>query len=366
MSLHAATTTRALPTSHRFPRWLLSFNTLLVFVPLAIVLGRLPVDPLLRFAVAAIALVPLAIVLARATEDLSAYFNPTVASLFNATAGNIVEILIAYFALRAGLIEVVKASIVGSVLVNILLLIGLSVFIGGFKFPVQKFNRQVAGVASSMLLVSIIGMAVPTVYGLTSDGPVDTMSRAISLALGGIYLLGLVFTLVTHRSVFRVAQPVERRRGLLPLHTLVAILVGITVAAALVSSVLVESIQPVTASLNLTGAFIGLVVIAVLTNVSEKVAAVTYALRNQMDLSMSIGMNSATQIALFAAPIIVLIGWAIGQPMSLVFTPFEMVAMVASVLVLNHIAADGECNWLEGAQLLTVYMIIIIAFFFVA
>ncbi|MBI4200146.1 MAG: calcium/proton exchanger [Chloroflexi bacterium] len=344
-------------------RWL-SLNLLLVFVPVAVGLDLVRVSPILVFGVALLALIPLAVLLSKATEHLSVRTNPTIGSLFNATTGNIIEILIALFAIRAGLLAVVKASITGSILVNVLLLIGLSVFIGGFRYKEQEFNRKAVGIASSMLLVAITGMAIPTVFGLTSRQPAESLSLAISLALGVIYVLSLVFTVFTHKGVFVVDRVADDETHPWSVPKAFGVLVLGTVAAAVLSEVLVGVIEPVSQRLGLTQAFIGLVVIAIVTNIAEKIAAVTYALKGKIDLSLNIGMNSATQVALFAVPILVLLGFLLGQPLNLVFSPYEMVAMVVSVIILNHIAADGDCNWLEGAELLTVYLLVITTFYF--
>ena len=339
-------------------------NAPLLLVPVAVTLRFMDAPPLLEFSVAVLALIPLALILAATTESLSFHFNATVASLFNATAGNMIELSIAFFAIQAVLIEVVKAAITGSIIVNVLLLIGLAAFAGGFKYKVQIFNQKAAGVASSMLLVSIIGLAVPTLYGFTAKEPTEALSRTIAIALGFIYLLSIVFTLFTHRTVFKAAELPLPGKQTLPVRMLVLILVLTTVAVAIVSELLVHSMEPVASSLGFSSTFIGLVVIAILANVAEKVSAVTFALRNQMDLAFSIGMNSATQVALFVAPMTVFMGWAMGQPMNLQFTTYEITALVASVLLVNHVASDGEVNWLEGAQLLTVYLIVVIAFYF--
>lgn len=321
--------------------------------------------PVLVFVSTLVAIVPLALLLSKATEDLSARTNPTVGSLFNATTGNIIEIFIAVFAIRAGLLQVVKASITGSILVNVLFLIGLSVFIGGFKYKEQEFNRKAVGIASSMLLVAIIGLAIPTVFGLTSHQPAESMSLAISTSLGVIYVLSLVFTLFTHKGAFVVDRIPENEASPWSTRKAFVVLIVGTLGAALLSEILVGAIEPVAQSLGISEAFIGLVLIAIATNIAEKIAAVTYALKNKIDLSLNIGLNSATQITLFAVPILVLISFQLGQPLSLVFSVYDLVAMVVSVIILNHICADGDCNWLEGAQLLTVYLLLISAFYFI-
>lgn len=262
-------------TRQAMARGWLNPNFLLLFVPVALLLDFTGAAPLLIFGCTLLAITPLALLLSKATEDLSARTNPTVGSLFNATTGNLIELFIAFFAIQAGYLELVKASITGSILVNVLLLIWLSVFVGGFKYKEQEFNRKAVGIASSMLLVAIIGMAVPTVFGLSSHRPAESLSRALSLALGLIYILSLVFTVVTHKSVFVVDRVANSDAPLWSPQKAFVVLIAGTAAAAWLSETLVGVVEPVSHSLGLSQSFIGLVVIAIMTNLAEKVAAVT-------------------------------------------------------------------------------------------
>ncbi|MBI3953746.1 MAG: calcium/proton exchanger [Chloroflexi bacterium] len=339
---------------------------LFVFAPLSLALSFLGAAPLWVFVAAALAMVPATRLLAATTESIAARSGNLGSSLVNATFGNAIELLIAFFAIRAGLLDVVRASIIGSIVLNILLLIGLSMVAGGLKFKEQRFNTTAAGVSSTMLLLAVAGLALPSLYSLTQRAPPLAMSEAVSTVLAFIYLLGLAFTLVTHRHLFvapRVA-PDERqpRYGYRAATILLLVSVGII---ALESHLFVGAIEPASQELGLSPTFIGLVVIAILTNLPEHMAALTFARRNNVDLSLSIGLNSAIQIALFVVPLMVLISLVVGNPLHLVFNPFELVSLILAVVIVNYLSSDGVCNWLEGAQLIAMYLLIVIALFFV-
>jgi Ca2+:H+ antiporter len=341
-------------------------DTLFLFVPVSLVLSILEAPPLPIFLTAALAMLPATSLMAEATENLAARAGNIGGSLANATFGNAIELLIAFFAIRAGLLDVVRASIIGSIVLNLLLLIGLSMLAGGMKFKDQHFNTSAAGVSSTMLLLAVAGLALPSIYSLTLRTPPFAMSEAVSVVLAIIYLMGLMFTLVTHRHLFVAARHApyepEPRYGY---RMATVLLLPSTAIVAFESHLFVEAIQPVSMELGLSPAFIGLVVIAILTNVPEHIAALAYARRDNVDLSLSIGMNSAIQIALFVVPVMVLISFLAGNPLSLVFSPFELVAMVLAVVIVNYLSSDGVCNWLEGAQLIAMYLLIVIGLFFV-
>ncbi len=335
-----------------------------ILVPVSVVLYLLHQNPVIIFAVTVLAVFPLTGVIARATEQLSMRSGTVMGSLFNATFGNAIELMIAVLALRSGLVELVKASIAGSIILNLLLLIGLSMIFGGARYKQQTFNKDSIGVASTMLLIAIAGLSLPTIYSVITGKPVLVMSRAVSVTLGITYLFSLLFVLKTHRHLFIARRDTTERvtwgRGKAVLALLLA-----TAAAGYESHILVEVIEPTLLSTQLSETFIGLVLVAIITNVPEHMAAIRYGMRDNITLSMEIGMNSAIQIALFVVPILVLASPLFGSEMTLTFEPLQMVAMILTVMIINYLGSDGICNWLEGVQLVAVYTIIAIAFYFI-
>jgi Ca2+:H+ antiporter len=345
-----------------------AMDYLLVFIPISILLVLVHANPVYVFITSIIAIVPIAKSIGKATENLALQTTPTIGALMNATFGNVIELIIAVFAIQAGLLEVVKASITGSIIGNLLLLIGLSMFAGGLRYKEQKFNSESAGVSSTMLIIALTGLAIPTIYSLSVHGPATgVISLAVSVVMAVIYILGLVFTLFTHKHLFDVADDLKRER-IIPSITkrkAVLMLIIFTALAAVQSETFVSAIEPVSEQIGLTQTFIGVVIIAIITNIAEKINAVGFALKNKIDISIEIGTNSATQIALFVVPLLVLISSLMAKPLTLVFPVFELAAAFFGVFIINYLSSDGKCNWLEGAQLVTVYMIIVIAFYFV-
>jgi len=335
-----------------------------IFIPISIWLYLAHFNPISVLTTAALAIIPLTYHIAKSTQQLSLRTNTVVGSLLNATFGNAIELMIAIFAIQAGLVEMVKASIIGSIILNILLLIGLSILFGGLKYREQTFNRDSAGVASTMLLIAVAGLSLPTIYVVITGKSAIIMSRAVSITLGITYLLSLVFVLFTHRHLF-VAKRDAIEQLIWDVRKSVLVLLLSTGLAALESHILVDALQPIIDAAHLHETFVGLVIIAIITNVPEHLAAIRYGRRNNITLSLEIGMNSAIQIALFVAPILVFISPLLAVEMSLAFAPFQMVAMILTVMIINYIGADGICNWLEGVQLVAVYIIIAIAFYFI-
>lgn len=338
----------------------------LVLVPLSFVLYYLHANTTLTFLVTAAALAALTRVLAESTAIIAERVSNTLAALANVTLGNAVEFFVAIFALREGLVDMVKASIVGSILINVLLLIGLSMFIGGMKYQEQKFNKDSSGLYSTMLMVVVVGLGLPSLYAIIAHKP-EGMSLPVSIVLGTIYFLSLLYTLVTHKYLFVVERdlPHEDHSRWSTL-VVVAVLIGSTVALGFESLLLVNTIEPFIMSTGLSQTFIGLVVIALLTNVPELLTAISFAHRDNMTLSLEIGMSSALQIALFVVPVLVLVSPALtGTALNLVFTPFELIAVVITAMLANYIGSDGVCHWVEGAELVAVYMLIAIAFYFI-
>ena len=349
----------------------LSLNALLILVPVAIILDLLHVSPLLIFIASALAIVPLASVLGESTGALASQCGPAIGGILSATMGNATEMIIAFFALHAGHINVVKASLSGSIVGNLLLVLGLSLVAGGLRSPVQRFSRTTSSMNSTTLMIAVAALVMPAVFNLTLFGTLqhhDVKLQHLSLWTSGVlialYLLNLLFVFRTHRSAF--AAPQGEEAGPATSRTQAIVSLGLaTVLIAGMSEILVGQIAPVTKALGMTELFVGVIVVALVGNAAENSTAIIMARRNRMDVSMSIATGASTQIALFVAPVLVFLSVAIGHPMTLVFNGFEIAAIVLSVVIVDMISSDGETNWFEGAQLLAVYAIVAVAFYFV-
>jgi Ca2+:H+ antiporter len=357
-----------LKTGHR---WL---NLLLLFVPVAIALDVLHFSPLAIFIASALAIAPLASVLGESTGTLAAYCGPAVGGILSATMGNATEMIIAFFALRAGHINVVKASLSGSIIGNLLLVLGLSLVVGGSRHTVQRFSRTTSSMNSTTLMIAVAALVMPAVFNLTLFGTLqhrDISLEHLSLWTSGVlillYLLNMLFVFKTHRSSFQ-AQENQEQENDAPRASRVQTIFALaltTVLIAVMSEILVDQIAPVTKALGMTELFVGVIVVALVGNAAENSTAIMMARRNKVELSMAITTGASTQIALFVAPVLVFLSFAIGHPMTLVFNGFEIAAIVLSVLIVEMISSDGETNWFEGAQLLAVYAIVAVAFYFV-
>ncbi len=341
------------------------YLALLVFVPLAIGASFAGVSPVIVFFLAAISVLPLAKFIGESTEELSNRTSPAVGGLLNATFGNATELIIGIFALKAGLIDVVKASIAGSVIGSLLLVLGLAMFWGGWGRDRQTFNKTGILAQSSTLFLATIALIVPAIFFETGAGAaastVQNLSLLVSLVLIAMYGASLVFSLHTHKHLYQ-----EEVGEFLPRWSTgraVATLILSTAAVAWVSDILVNSIEPLLARLGWSQLFVGVIFVAVIGNAAEHITAVSVARKNRMDLALQISIGSATQMVLIVAPILVLLGIFFGQPMNLIFNSFELVATVLAVVIVNFIVQDGESNWLEGLQLLAAYVIMAIAFF---
>jgi len=341
---------------------------LLTAIPAAIALKLLaPESHTAIFAASAVAILPLAGYIGRATETLAARLGSGVGGLLNATFGNAAELIIGALALRHGLTDLVKASLTGSIIGNVLLVFGLCALVGGIKHrPVQRFNRTAAGLGTTMLLLSAIGLTVPAVFHFlakASGSEVDlTLDTEIAVVLLLTYIASLVFTLKTHRGLYASDQNGHVTGSVWPA---VAMLCGATIGVAWMSELLVGSVSEAARALGMTELFIGVVIIAIAGNAAEHYSAVQMAARNQMDVAIGIAVGSSTQIALFVAPTLVFLSYAISPaPMDLLFTVFELVAVGIAVLTITLIAHDGETHWMEGVQLLAVYMILALGFYF--
>jgi len=344
-------------------KWLL---LLLVFVPLAIAADLLGWSPVLVFGVAALGVVPLAGFLGRATEELAARAGPRVGGLLNATLGNAAELIIAVFAIREGLLELVKASITGSILGNILFILGMSFLLGGLRHGRQRFDRGQAGVNATMLTLAIIALVIPSLFSHTIEAVNHAAVEYLSLGVAGVMMLLYVLSIIySFRLPIRESTDEESHTGHgWSIRLALGVLLASTVFIAWLSEILVGAVEPVVASLGVTEFFLGIIVIPMVGNVVEHLVAVQTALKNKMELSLAISLGSGLQVALFVAPLLVFLSLAMGNPLTLFFNEFELIALVAASLLATMAALDGESNWLEGAQLLAVYVIVALAFFF--
>ncbi|HET7696666.1 MAG TPA: calcium/proton exchanger [Vicinamibacterales bacterium] len=351
-------------------RWL-RVELLLAFVPAALLLRYLAPDRhVWIFAAAVLALLPLAGYIGRATEALAERLGGGIGGLLNATFGNATELIIGALALREGLPDLVKASLTGSIIGNVLLVFGAAALAGGLGRPVQKFNRTAAGLGTTMLLLSAVGLIVPAVFHHLARGRGATelkLDTEIAVVLLATYCVSLVFTLKTHRTLYGAALPPapRRQRHAAPTRRWILLLVGATVAVAVVSEILVGAVAETARVLGWTELFVGVVVVAVVGNAAEHYSAVTLAARDQMDAAMAIAVGSSTQIALFVGPALVLLSYVIApRPMDLLFSMFELVAIAVAVLSIAFIAHDGETHWMEGVQLLAIYVVLALGFYF--
>ena len=352
-----------------------SLSWLLVFFPVTVGLHFfMPAAHAATFICACLAVVPLAGLLGRATEQIADRTGEGIGGLLNATFGNAAELIIALAALREGLHDVVKASITGSIVGNILLVLGAAFLAGGVKRPSQEFNAVGARVQASSLTLASIALILPAAFhflgGSEAAEKESGLSLEISFVLLATYALSLLFSLKTHKHLFSgkhgaVEKPGKGGHARWSTRRSVAVLAASTALVAWVSEILVASIGPAAEAFGMTGVFVGVIVVAIIGNAAEHSTAILAALGDRMDLAIGIAVGSSLQIALFVAPALVLASFAIGPaPMDLVFTPAEVLAVVLSVAIANQVTGDGESNWLEGVQLLSVYLILVAVFYF--
>jgi len=343
--------------------------SILALVPAAVLLEMLHQHPVAIFGAAALALIPLASLLGDATEELSGHVGPALGGFLNATLGNATELIIAFLALRSGHTEVVKASITGSIIGNLLLVFGLAVVLGGLGREKQTFNRTAIGANTSMLFLAVVALVMPAIFDLAVFGRLEEKGETIeqlsfwtAAVLLISYFASLIFTFRTHKDVFRGAG--HHRVPDLGRGAAIAVLAVATLLIALASEILVGQIEFVTKSLGWTELFVGLIIVATVGNAAEHSTAVIVARKDQMDLALNIAVGSSTQIALFVAPLLVVASQWMPSPMSLVFHPLEIAAVIFSVGVVTLVSQDGETNWFEGLQLLSVYVILGVFFYF--
>jgi Ca2+:H+ antiporter len=351
----------------------MKLNWLLAFIPVAIILNWFGANAIVVFVTSALALVPLAALTEDATDALSSYVGPTWGGLLSASLGNAPEIIIGYFALRQGLVGVVKSSLVGSIVGNLLFALGLSMFAGGRRHGTQRFNPQVAGMNAGLLTLAATGMVIPAVFHHKSVTSTREISLEISVILFAVYLASLVYTLMTSKpalgkeavraEVKSCPEPTGGEVGW-SRNKAIAILAVVTVALAVMSEVLTDAIEPASSSIGLTPVFAGVFVLALVGNVAQIFNAISFARSDKMDLSLGVTVGSSIQVALVVAPILVFCGVLMGRPMDLLFSPIEIVAMGLSVVVTRQLINDGQSNWLEGLMLVAVYLMIGIGFYY--
>ncbi len=350
---------------------------LLLFIPISIAAERLEWGALTVFGLSALAIVPLAIWLSTATEELAVVTGPTIGGLINAVFGNATELIIALVALKAGLIDIVKASITGSILANLLLVLGLSMFFGGLRYKEQEFNQNVAGINGSTMALAVTAIVLPAMVINTSNivepTTISRLSLTVAVVMIVVYGLTLLFSLKTHSYLYDVgvsdqedghgeAEHGEAEKPNLVLW--IGVLFAATVGVAIESEIFVGAVEETATMLGLTDLFTGVILLPLVGGAAEYVTAVRMAVKNNMDLAVSIAMGSSLLVALLVAPILVIIGYFIGQPMDLNFGPFEAIAVVIAVAVVNLISQDGKSNWLEGVLLLSTFAILGASFFF--
>ncbi len=333
-----------------------------VILTIGVVVTELLHGPtLVLFTVSALALVGLAWVLGQATESLGHHAGPRIGGVLNATFGNAAELIITIFALSAGLTTVVKASIIGSIIGNVLLVLGASLLIGGLKNGIQSFSAEIAGINASMLAVVAAALSLPTIFAATSPSPsLTTLSIEVAAVMFVLYLLYLVYYL---RSPEGGVATGEGHAPFGKIASLVMLLVA-TAAVAFVSEAFVGAIEPLTEEYGISELFVGVIVVPIVGNIAEHVVGVQIAYKNNMDFSMAISLGSSIQVALLVTPILVFLGPLLGHPLRLVFSPLELGALAAAIIVTGFAALDGKSNWLEGAMLTGVYVITALAFFF--
>lgn len=340
---------------------------MLLFVPISFIGKFLNFSPTIMFILAALSIIPLAGIMGEGTEEISSYTGPKIGGFLNATFGNATELIISFFALKSGLFEVVKSSIAGSIIGNILLVLGASMFIGGLKHKTQNFNINVVETTSSMLLFSLIGLCVPAFFTHTINPNLlntryEGLSLVVAIVMFILYILSLIFSFFTHKDLYATTTEEEGHESKWSLKKSIAILIITTVIIAIESEFLVGGIEDITSKLGLSEFFVGIILIPIIGNAAEHSTAITMALKNKMDVAIEIALGSSLQIILFVAPVLIFLS-LLFTPMSIIFNPFELVSLIASVIIANKVASDGQSNWLEGAQLMAVYFIIAAGFF---
>jgi len=345
-------------------------NLLVVLLPVAVILRVLGANDVLVFATSALAIVPLAGLIGNATDEAAKYMGAGLGGFLSATFGNAAELIIALLALRAGLTEVVKASLTGSILGNLLLVLGAAMFVGGWSRDKQTFNRTSIGAATGMLILTVVALLMPDIYAETLQdiAPMQApnimqISVLVAIVMLAVYAASLYFSFKTHKDLLGGEHSPEPAK-LSKRNALILLLLA-TGLTAIGAETLVGSIEHAAAAIGWSDLFVGAVVVAIVGNAAEHFSAVLFARRDQMELAVGIAISSATQVALLVAPVAVLASLVLGHPMPLVFDHFELGAILFAVLGVSFLCLDGESNWFEGLLLLAFYVIIAIIFYFV-
>lgn len=341
------------------------FIALLIFIPLTLFAEYIHYSPIVIFIFASLAIIPLAKFVGESTEEISVHTGPALGGLLNATFGNATELIISVFALQAGLTEMVKASITGSIIGNLLLILGMALFFGGLGKDEQTFNTTAARTSASTLFLATAAIVMPAVFVLTSENPsavvIETLSIAVSVIMAVSYLASLLFSLHTHKHLYTADMTECTARW--SIKKAVTVLLVSTVAVAFMSEILVGSIEPLAESLGWTELFIGMIFVAIIGNAAEHASSITIAIKGRMDLALQIAIGSTTQIAMFVVPVLVFTSYFFETPMNLIFTTFELACIVSAVLMVKSIIEDGKSNWFEGLQLLGTYGIMVVVSF---
>ncbi len=344
-------------------------DLLILCIPIAYIAEWMAWGAIWVFILSALGVIPMASYIGKGTEVLASFTGPRIGGLLNATLGNAAELIITLIAIREGLLELVKASITGSILGNLLLVLGLSIFLGGIKNGKQKFDKHHAGNNSILLTLSTLALIIPSLFSHYLDSSADFEIEILSLGVAGVmivlYILGLIYSL----KVKTTESPLTYDVG--PEHDLpgwskskaIIVLAISTFAIVLLSELLVGAVEEVVADIGISEFFLGIILIPIVGNVAEHLVAVKVAVKNHMELSVEIAVSSSVQIALFVAPLLVFVSIAMGNPMNLIFNQLEIIALSSGVFITALVSADGESNWLEGASLLAVYIILALAFF---
>jgi Ca2+:H+ antiporter len=347
----------------------MQLNWLLLFIPIALGLAWFEVDPIVVFVASALAIIPLAGLMGDATEALARFLGPTVGGLLNATLGNAPEIIIGLFALKQGLVDMVKASITGAIVGNLLFGLGLSVFVGGLKHPTLAYDTRIARINAQLLMLAMFGLIVPAVFNFSAASERE-LSLEVSIVLFVVYLASVVYTLVSGKpaAATEPARPKDeasaeteepgwsRNRAL-------GVLAAVTIGLAVMSEVLTDAIEPAARSLGLTPLFAGVFLLALVGNTADLIGSVRFARQNQLDISIGITVGSSTQMALLVAPLLVFFGYAFGQNMNLLFSKFELVAIMMSIAILQASANVGSAVWLGGFMLMAIYFVLGFGFY---
>jgi Ca2+:H+ antiporter len=342
--------------------------TLLLFLPLTLAGELAHWSPVVVFILACIAIIPMAAYIGAATESLAHFTGPRVGGLLNATLGNAAELIITIAAIRASLLDLVKASITGSILGNLLLVMGFAFVVGGTRHGRQKFNRTNAARHAILLVLAVLAMLIPSLFsgsiGPSASPRVEWLTIGVAIVMIALYALGLVDAARSpESSITYTEEPNPSRRSQWTLPVSIVILVAATVGIAWLSEVLVGVVEPVVADLGVSEFFLGIILIPIIGNAAEHLVAVQFAHQNKMDLSVEIAISSSLQVALMVAPLLVFLSLAFGHPLQLIFNPLELLALIAGVIIAVAVSSDGESTWLEGATLIGIYLILSLAFF---